>query len=100
MAARRNAAGLTRTADLTLEAWVKPSAVDANSYTVLAKAASGGAGTDRQYRLGMTSGQWRGTVYDTAGNPNTAVASTAPAVEVWQHLVFTVSGTTLTIYVN
>jgi hypothetical protein len=94
-----NNASLNLTGDLTLEAWVKPSAVD-NAQAVVAKAGSAASVSNRQFRLGLTNGQWRGTLWDTSGGTYNAIAATAPAAGTWQHVVFTVSGSSLTIYVN
>ena len=95
-----NTASLNLTGDLTLEAWVKPSVVDNNARAVVAKAGTAASAANRQFRLGLTNGQWRGTLWDTSGGTYNAIAATAPAAGTWQHVVLTVSGSSLTIYVN
>jgi hypothetical protein len=93
-------ANLNLSGDLTLEAWVKPTAVDTTSRSVLAKAGADGSFASRQFRLGLSEGRWRGTLYSTGGSTFSAIATTAPVAGTWQHVVFTVSGTTLRIYIN
>jgi len=94
-------ASLQITGDVTIEAWVKASAIDANSHTVVGKG-TGDSASARQYRLGMSTGtatRWRASVY-VGGTSYTVNSTTAPAVGVWQHLVFARIGGTLTLYVN
>ena len=97
-----DAASLDITGDLTLEAWAKPSVVDANSHAVVSKAYSN-ATENRQYRLGIStttgSPRWRGTVY-IAGTSYGVDSTAAPVAGAWQHLVLVRQGGTLTLYVN
>ena len=95
-----NTASLNLTGDLTVEAWVKPSVVDNNARALIAKAGNAASVSNRQLRLGLTNGQWRGTLWDTSGGTANAIATTAPVAGTWQHVAFTVSGSSLTIYVN
>jgi len=95
-----NTASLNLTGDLTLEAWVKPSVVDNTAQALFAKAGTAASASARQLRLGLTNGRWRGTLWDTSGGTYNAIAATAPVAGTWQHVVFTVSGSSLTIYVN
>ncbi|WP_165821127.1 LamG-like jellyroll fold domain-containing protein [Nocardioides gansuensis] len=89
--------GLNVTGDLTVEAWAKANA--SQSGVVVHKGGSSGYSV-WQYRLAMTSGgQWRGTVFVGSS----AYAVTAPgsaALGTWTHLVFTRSGSTLSMFVN
>ncbi len=90
-------AALNMTGDLTVETWVKPTAVQGG--VAVQKGGSSGYSV-WQYRLAMTSGgQWRGTVFVGSS----AYAVTAPGsatLNAWTHLVLTRSGGTLAIYVN
>jgi hypothetical protein len=98
-----DAASLDMTGDLTLEAWVKPAAVDTSSHTIVGKG-TGSKPDTRQYRIGMTTPKgstptWRGTVY--IGTTLYAVDSTtAPAVGAWTHIVAARESALLTLYIN
>ncbi len=91
-----NSASLSPTADLTLEVWARPTTVDTNSHTIMGKATDT---VHRQYRLGMSSGKWRGSVY-FGGTSYSVDATTLPVAGTWQHISLVRASSTLTIYVN
>jgi PKD repeat protein len=94
-----NSPGLNLTGDLTVEAWVRPGALDGVTRAVLHKGGTGGYPT-YQYRIGLTSGNlWRGTVY--VGSNNLTVTSPSIASTIgWTHVVMARSGSTLKLYLN
>jgi hypothetical protein len=86
-------AGLNPTSALTLEAWIRPSALPASSNVILRK--------DDQYALRLTSNGalifrlWKADV-----TQDVVTSSGAARVGAWTHVVGTWDGTTMTIYVN
>jgi PKD repeat protein len=94
-----SSAALNLTGDLTVEAWVKPGALDGKTRAVLHKGGTGGY-PSYQYRIGLTSGNlWRGTVY-VGSNNLTVTAPGTPSTVGWTHIVMTRSGSTLKLYLN
>ncbi|MGI8589170.1 MAG: LamG-like jellyroll fold domain-containing protein [Chloroflexia bacterium] len=90
---------LNLTGDLTVEAWVKPAALNKTTQAVVHNGGGGGA-TGWQYRLGLTSYNfWRGTVF-VGGMNYTVTAHSAPSTDHWSYLVMTRSGNTLALYVD
>src|SRR4051794_35644562 len=96
------AATLDVTADMSIEAWAKPTVVDTSSRTVVGKGAGDNAGT-RQYRLGMTATDgvphWRASVY-IGGQAYVVDSTTVPLPDTWYHLALVRRGGRLTLFVN
>jgi len=96
------AATLDVTADMSIEAWAKPTVVDASSRTVVGKGAGDNAST-RQYRLGMTATDgvphWRASVY-IGGQAYVVDSTTVPLPDTWYHLALVRRGGRLTLFVN
>jgi hypothetical protein len=88
-----DAAGLDPTSALTLEAWIRPSALPASSNVILRK--------EDQYALRLTSTGalvfrlWKGDV-----TQDVVTSAGAARVGAWTHVVGTWDGATMTIYVN
>lgn len=94
-----NRSNLNPTADFTVEAWVRPTALNGVGGAIVHKGGSTGNPV-WQYRLSLTStGKWRGTIF----SGSTAYAVTdpgTPSTTNWTYLAMTRSGSQLTLYVN
>jgi pimeloyl-ACP methyl ester carboxylesterase len=94
-----HSASLVLTGDMAVEAWVKPSALTASGITVAAK----------NNTANDTAGPWAFMVDDT-GNPrmfvgngttqSQVICSQAISAGVVSHLVASISGTTVSFYIN
>jgi hypothetical protein len=89
---------LNMTGDFSVEAWVKPIALDGATHTIVHK---GGAfctsASPYQYRLMLYTNHWRGVVC-IGSNAYTVLDPGTPSTSSWTHLVLTRSGSTLTLY--
>ena len=90
-----DAASLRLTTAMTLEAWVKPSAVTSNWRDVIYK------GNDNYYLEGTSDSGGRPAAGGTFGSTGATVyAASALATNVWTHLAATYDGAVLRVYVN
>jgi large repetitive protein len=84
-------------AQVTAEAWVKPTAV-AGSYRAVVSGYDGpGAGPAKGYWLGSNGTNW---VFETFNGGGTVATGPAVTLGTWTHLVGTYDGTTARLYVN
>jgi concanavalin A-like lectin/glucanase superfamily protein/matrixin len=93
-----DANALDLTSNMTLMAWVKPTAIDVDWRTVLFKERSGGLA----YALYAADGASRppaGYIH-RANNDRAVVGSSLLPTVAWTHLAFTYNGSTMRLYVN
>jgi PKD repeat protein len=90
-----DSASLDLTSGMTLEAWVRPSALGASWRSVLFKEQGGGM----VYSLYANDGSQPRTQVNIGGEKN-AVGTSGLPVNAWTHLAGTYDGTTLRLYVN
>jgi hypothetical protein len=91
-----DAASLDLAAQMTLEAWVRPTALGTTWRTVLFKEQPGGMA----YSLYANNGATRPVGQVSIGGEQNAAGSAPLALNVWTHLAATYDGATLTLYVN
>lgn len=95
-----NNATLNITADLTVEAWVKPNVIDSTSRVFLEKG-DGTTAANRQYAIRLnSSNKWEFFLYTGSTTNSTADNTTVPSTSRWDHVVGVRSGNTIYIYVN
>jgi hypothetical protein len=90
---------LNITGDITLEAWVKPNAVNGTDQDILFKGTSTSNAT-RQYGLRLVSANQFQGFYSNGTTEYYVSDTTSPTAGLWYHVVLTRQGTTATIYVN
>ncbi len=92
-----DAASLDLTSGMTLEAWIRPTALGNNWRTVLLKEQPG----NYAYALYASTGTGRPSVNAITGGVDRDLrATSSPALNTWTHLAGTYNGSTLTIYLN
>lgn len=84
----------TGTASFSLEAWVRPTTIDATSRRIVSKALGGLQG----YELFVNSGS--GLQFQRIAGATNTVSASAPPLNSWSHVVATYDGTTMRLYVN
>jgi hypothetical protein len=90
-----NSSSLTLTSAMTLEAWVRPTALGGSWRTVLFKEQSAGM----VYSLYAGDGSRPRSQVNIGGEENAVGAATLP-VNTWTHIAGSYDGTTLRLYVN
>jgi Tfp pilus assembly protein PilE len=93
-----NGASLNIGNNMTIGAWIKPSSLSAR-FDVYSDRLNGAAGAF-QLEIGVGSGGTNRASVTTPGIFRAETSDDALAVNVWQYLVYTESGTTQNIYVN
>jgi fibronectin type 3 domain-containing protein len=92
-----DAASLDLTSGMTLEAWIRPTALGNSWRTVLLKEQTG----NYTYALYASTGTGRPSVNAITGGADRDLrATSSPALNTWTHLAGTYNGSTLTIYLN
>jgi RHS repeat-associated protein len=86
------------TAPFTLEAWVKPSTIDAVARRIFSKEVTDGAGR-QGYALSVSTS---GLTFERArdGAADSVTYATGLAANAWSHVVATYDGGTMALYVN
>jgi hypothetical protein len=82
------------TTSFSLEAWVRPTTIDATSRRIVSKALGGLQG----YELFVNSGS--GLQFQRIAGAANTVSASAPPLNSWSHVVATYDGTTMRLYVN
>jgi len=96
-----NGASIGLTGNMTIEAWVNPT--DYSNYSGIAGKTSGTYGFPKPFDFYLTQNTGIPQLYrgnGTMGNYSNVAGTAAPATGVWSHIVVTISGNTVTHYLN
>lgn len=96
-----NSSSLGITGSMTIEAWINPA--DFSNYNGIVGKTSGAYGFPKPYDFYLTQGSGIPQLYRGNGQINgyaNVGGSSAPAANTWSHIVVTVSGNTVTHYLN
>ena len=91
-----SASQLAPSGDITYEVWAYPNA----GTDVSVVGAVGASGESFAWLFDIVGGKWRAAIGQSNGSPHLDASSPSSVLQRWYYLAATLSGTTLTLYVN